>query len=213
MPTILCYGDSNTWGADPATGGRHPAHVRWPGVLKAALPASCQVVEEGLRGRTTLFEDPFEGGRNGLAYLGPCLLSHAPLDLVVVMLGTNDVKEFVPHDAPGIAAGAARLVRAIRTSGTGPGDGAPAVLLVAPAPVALTRPLTEVWGFTARSVERSHALAAFYRAAAEDLGCDFMDAGALVAVSSVDGVHLDPKAHERLGRALAERVRRLLRLE
>jgi len=212
MPTILCYGDSNTWGSDPATGGRHPSHLRWPGVLRAALPPACEVIEEGLRGRTTLCDDPFEDGRNGLPYLGPCLLSHAPLDLVVLMLGTNDVKAFLPHDAAGIAAGAGRLVRAVRASGAGPNDGAPAVLLIAPPPVEVARPLTEVWGFTPLSVERSRALPAFYRAVAEDLRCPFLDAGSLVQVSGIDGVHFDPAAHERLGRAVAERAREILRL-
>jgi lysophospholipase L1-like esterase len=212
MPTILCYGDSNTWGSDPASGGRYGQTLRWPGVLRAALPSSCLVVEEGLRGRTTVFDDPFEDGRNGLNYLGPCLTSHAPVDLVVLMLGTNDVKAFLPHDAPLIAAGAGRLVSTVLSSRTGPEDSSPKVLLIAPAPVAVTRPLTEVWGFTEASVVRSRALPHFYRVVAEHHACGFLDASGIVEVSPIDGVHLDAAAHERLGRAVAERVGAMLKL-
>ncbi len=210
MATILCYGDSNTWGSDPATGERHAPDVRWPGVLRAALPASWQVIEEGLRGRTTVSDDPFEDGRNGLPYLRPCLLSHAPLDLVVLMLGTNDVKDFLPFDAPGIAAGMARLANVVLSSGAGPGGRAPAPLMVAPPPVSVARPLTEIWGFGDRAVERSRKLARYYRTAAENVPCPFIDAGGLIEVSPIDGVHLEPEAHRRLGLAVAERVRVML---
>jgi len=210
MTTVLCYGDSNTWGFDPATQARLPREQRWPCVLQALLPASCQVIEEGLCGRTTIQEDPFEGGRNGLAYLVPCLASHQPIDLVVLMLGTNDVKSFLPYGAAGIAAGAGRLVEVIQASGRGPSGRAPQVLLVAPAPVAAARPLTRIWGFDEVAVQRSRELATYYRAMAESLGCPFLDAGTVVQASPVDGVHLEPPALARLGAAIAERVRPML---
>ena len=82
MPVIVAYGDSNTWGYDPAAGARFPAGVRWTGVMSAALGADFRVIEEGLNGRTSVFDDPIEPYRNGLDYLPPCLLSHAPLDLI-----------------------------------------------------------------------------------------------------------------------------------
>lgn len=210
MPTILCYGDSNTWGYEPGTGRRLPAPRRWAGVLRRELP-DASILEEGLNGRTTIQDDPFEPGRSGAAYLVPCLASHAPLDLVVLMLGTNDVKGCFPHDAAGIAAGAARLVDLALRSQAGQDGRAPMVLLVAPPPVTAPQPLQEVWGFSAASVERSRGLARLYRAAAESRGCAFLDAGALVAVSPLDGVHLDAAAHERLGVEVAKRVRDLVR--
>lgn len=209
MPTILCYGDSNTWGYDPVGGARLPRDRRWPGVLSRILP-ECEIVEEGLPGRTTVLDDPFEDGRNGLTYLAPCLASHAPVDLVVLMLGTNDVKTIFPLDAAGIAAGADRLVTVIRRSRCGPGERAPEVLLVAPPPVTDPRPLQRVWGFSAGSVERAGELARFYREVAENQRCAFLDAGATAAVSPSDGVHLDAEAHQALGKAIADSVRAIL---
>ncbi len=211
MPTILCYGDSNTWGSDPVTGERLGRDRRWPGVLRRLLPG-CEVVEEGLPGRTTLLDDPFEEGRNGLAYLVPCLASHAPLDLVVLMLGTNDVKTIFPLDAAGIAAGADRLMNVIRRSESGPGGRPPQVLLVAPPPVTDPAPLQRVWGFSTGSVARARELAGYYRAVAERRGCPFLDGGAVAAVSPRDGVHLDDAAHLALGTAIAERARALLEM-
>jgi lysophospholipase L1-like esterase len=211
MTTILCFGDSNTWGFNPADGSRFPPEVRWPGVMKRHLPPAWQVIEEALCGRTALLDDPFEAGRNGLPYLVPCLASHAPVDLVVLMLGTNDVKSFFPYDAAGVAAGVTRLAETVLRSQSGPGGAAPKVLIVAPAPVTVPRPLTEVWGFDARAVERSRRLAPYYRAAAEKLGVGFLDAGPLATVSPIDGVHLDEAALALLGATVARQVELLLR--
>jgi lysophospholipase L1-like esterase len=92
MKAILCYGDSNTWGYDPVTKGRFPRDMRWTGVLRQSLGDDYLVIEEGLNGRTTVWDDPIEGYKNGAAYLVPCLTTHRPLDLVIIMLGTNDLK-------------------------------------------------------------------------------------------------------------------------
>jgi lysophospholipase L1-like esterase len=210
MSTILCYGDSNTWGFDPATGERFPSPRRWPSALRRRLPGF-DVIEEGLRGRTTMQDDPFERGRNGLTYLVPCLSSHAPVDLVVLALGTNDTKTIFPFDAAGIAAGIGRLAETVLNSACGPNQSVPKVLVVAPAPLAPPPgPLQEVWGFSPGSVERSRQLARYYRTVAEVLRVPFLDAGELVAVSPVDGVHLDAEAQERLGAAIAEKVAAML---
>ncbi len=92
MKTILCYGNSNTWGAVLGTGERYAPFIRWTGVLAQELGAMYRVIEEGPNGRTTLWDDPIEGYKNGKEYLIPCLESHRPIDLVVMMLGTNDLK-------------------------------------------------------------------------------------------------------------------------
>ncbi|MGA2640810.1 MAG: GDSL-type esterase/lipase family protein, partial [Spirochaetia bacterium] len=105
MREILCFGDSNTWGYDPVTQGRFPGDVRWTGVLQAALGPGFRVIEEGLNGRTTVWEDPVEGDKMGKRHLPPCLESQAPLDLVVLMLGTNDTKERYSAPPADIAAG------------------------------------------------------------------------------------------------------------
>jgi lysophospholipase L1-like esterase len=212
MATILCYGDSNTWGYDPVTQARLPRDRRWPAALRARLPG-CEVIEEGLNGRTTVQDDPFESGRNGLTYLGPCLATHAPLDLVVLLLGTNDTKSLFPFDAAGISAGAGRLCEGILASGSGPDGGASRILLVAPAPVALPPgAMQEIWGFSPAAVERSRKLGRYYRVVAEDLGISFLDAAPHVEVSAADGVHLDGAAHARLGAVIAERVAAMLAL-
>jgi lysophospholipase L1-like esterase len=92
MSVIVAYGDSNTWGYDPATGTRIPPGLRWTGVMQSELGSSFKVIEEGLNGRTTVIDDPIEPYRSGIAYLPPCLLSHAPLDLIIISLGCNDLK-------------------------------------------------------------------------------------------------------------------------
>src|SRR5918995_379176 len=130
MRTVLCYGDSNTWGYDPATRKRYPPHVRWTGVL------ADQLGEEGLNGRTTRWDDPIEPHRNGMTYLRPCVESHRPLDLVIVMLGTNDLKRRFDLSASDIAQSAAVVAEtAQRFALTADGRNAK-VLLVAPPAVA-----------------------------------------------------------------------------
>lgn len=206
MPVILCYGDSNTHGFDPASGRRFPRGVRWPGVVKRELGDEFEVVEEGLNGRTTVWEDPFTEGRNGRTYLMPCLMSHRPVDLVVLMLGTNDLKDVFRVGAAEIASGLATLVELIQRSGAGHEGRAPHVLLVVP-PLVGSRS-RGLW--SGRACEESRRLLGYCQTVAEDARCSLVDAGAIVSPSSIDDVHLDASGHERLGRALASEVQRLV---
>jgi len=132
MKTIVCYGDSNTWGFNPAAQDRFALEERWTGVLALELGTGYRVIEEGLNGRTTIWDDPIEEGRNGKTYLLPCLWSHQPIDLVTIMLGTNDLKERFAVSAYNIAAGAGVLVNLALKNGAGPNGGASQVLLLAP---------------------------------------------------------------------------------
>lgn len=210
MKHVLCFGDSNTWGWDPRTAERYPADVRWPGVMAAALGAGYHVIEEGLNGRTTVFDDPTNDGRNGRPYLVPCLETHRPLDLVIVFLGVNDLKARFGLSAVDIADGAAVLVRLIQGSDAGSpvrGGKAPPVLLVAP-PV--TGRLTDFAELFAGAVEKSRGLAPAYARVAAERGCDFLDAGRFIVSSDADGIHLDPGEHAKLGRAMADKVRAIL---
>ena len=211
--TIVCFGDSNTYGANPSGHGRDPAgparlprEARWPRVMEAALGDGYEVIEEGLNGRATCWESPIEPGRNGLDYLVPCLLSHAPVDLVSIMLGTNDLKRIFGLGAPEIAGGMARLVAEARRSLTGPGETAPEVLVVAPVPLGEVTEHGELWGF-GEARETSRRLAHFYALVAEDHGVGFFDAGSVATVHPDDGVHLDAEGCASLGAAMAERVR------
>ena len=218
MGVVLCFGDSNTWGfnieswtaATPVGQARFPSEVRWPGVLAAELGLAHRVVEEGLNGRTTVWDDPVEGAhKNGSRYLLACLETHTPIDAVVVALGINDVKERFTATAGDIASGAAILAKTILGSGAGPGGRAPAVLLVAPFPLGegiRSSPFGEMLGYE-RGIEKSRLLAARYEVEARALGIGFMDAGKVVSAHPLDSLHLTAKSHHVLGLAVAAKLR------
>ncbi|MEQ1768614.1 MAG: SGNH/GDSL hydrolase family protein [Devosia sp.] len=206
--TVLCFGDSNTYGAVPtlARTGRHrfAPDRRWPGVMRKQLGGSWIVLEEGQPSRTTLREDPIEGAhKSGLRALPVCLESHMPLDLVVVMLGTNDLKHRFAAMPGDIADSVEILVQAILHSEAGAGGEPPAVLLVAPPAMQEVDWLGEMFSGGAT---KSAALGGLLRAVAERCGVPFVDAGAIVESSAVDGIHLDSDSHRALGLALAKAV-------
>ena len=212
MKTILCYGDSNTWGCPPVEPGqtaeRYGPDVRWGSVLRTALGPGYWVVEEGLGGRTTVWDDPIEGEhKNGKRYLLPCLESHAPIDLVALMLGTNDLKQHFRLSAAEIAAGAATLVDIILRSPCGPQNRAPNVLLLCPPPTAQLSGFAELF---AGAGEKSLALAGHYEREAALRGYAFLDAGQIIRSSERDGIHFEADAHQALGYAVARVVRELL---
>lgn len=205
---VLCYGDSNTHGTAPMATlegmERLGPGERWPGVLAGELGAGWQVIEEGLPGRTTVHPDPVAGAyKNGLAVLPAVLESHRPIDLVVLMLGTNDLKVRFQTPPVEIAESAGKLVLTVKQSNCGPGLGAPAVLLVAPPPVLEAGCLAEIF---AGGAAKSARLAGFYEAVATRQGAGFLDAGAAVTSSPFDGVHFDAAEHAKLGRAVAGSV-------
>jgi len=207
MKTIVCYGDSNTYGADPATGKRHAPDVRWTGVLQAELGSGYRVIEEGLSGRTTNLDDIIEPDRNGLTYLAPCLESHAPIDLVTIMLGTNDLKARFNRNASDIGQSAGLLARIARSMRVGPDDGPPQVLLMAPP---LVVGLTDFDEMFAGAIEKLQRFAHYYEIWAENHHVAFLDAGSVIVSSPVDGIHIDAPEHARLGKAVAAKVREII---
>jgi len=207
VKTVLCYGDSNTWGYDPATQTRYPREVRWPGVLRRELGEGYLVIEEGLNGRTTVWDDPIEGYKNGKSYLIPCLETHKPLDLVIILLGTNDLKVRFSVSAFDIANGAGVLVDVVQKSAAGPGDTAPQVLLLAPPPIARLSGFAEMFD---GARPKSRRFAAHYGRVAQEKGCAFLDTSQAIVSSNLDGIHLEAGEHEKLGAAVAEKVRTLL---
>lgn len=211
MKDILCYGDSNTWGADPADDSRRfPWPERWPGVLQRELGDGYHVVEDGLGGRTAVYEDPSLLHRCGKALLLPALDRHAPLDLVVLMLGTNDIS-YAHLSAADVAGGAGELAHLVQRSELGPEGAAPRVLLVCPPPVGPFgrnwRP--ELWEGTG-AAEKSRALPREFARVAAALGVPWLDAGRVITTSPLDGWHLEAPQHELLGVAVAVRVREIL---
>ncbi len=207
MYEILCYGDSNTWGASPEAGGRFPRDVRWTGVLRRTLGNGYNVIEEGQGGRTTVWDDPVEGGtKNGLAYLLPCLESHAPLDLVVLMLGTNDTKKRFGVTASDIGMCVSRLVQAVLSSNAGREWKAPKLLLVAPPPLGRLAAYAEMF---MEGTEKSKRFGEVYAEAARRQGCAFLDAGQVIRTSDIDGVHFEEDEHGKLGQAVARAVKQL----
>jgi lysophospholipase L1-like esterase len=176
-------------------------------VLRHELGKGFLVIEEGLNGRTTVWDDPIEGYKNGKEYLIPCLESHKPIDLVIIMLGSNDLKMRFSLPACDIAAGAGVLVDIVASSETGPGDDAPQLLLIAPPPLAELSEFAEIFeGATAKSKMLSQK----FRLVAEERGCALLDASEVIVSSDVDGVHLDLKEHGKLGQAIAACVQQML---
>lgn len=204
--TILVFGDSNSHGTMPLArlGGvdRHPPEARWPEVMARAL--GVEVVTEGHPGRTTVHDDPIDGAhKNGMRALPVALESHRPLDLVIVMLGTNDCKARFGLRGWDIAASIGKLAQVVQASNAGPGGAAPQVMLVAPVPVEEAGVLAEM--FQGGRV-RSRAIAPALRDEATRLGCAFWDAGRVAAVDPLDGVHMSADVQRALGLAMAEAV-------
>ncbi len=208
LKSILCYGDSNTWGLNPADNHRYDLTTRWPGVLATRLGEGYHVIEEGLAGRTTVRDDPLERDKNGLTTLPACLKSHQPLDLVILMLGTNDLKQRFALSPEAVAASARALVDTILACPCGADGTAPPVLLLAPPPVV---GLTTLAHMFAGAEAKSLALAPLYESVARECGCRFLDTAAVAPVSPLDGVHLSAASHARLAEAVATQVRALLR--
>jgi lysophospholipase L1-like esterase len=210
--TVLCYGDSNTWGAATVErpDQRYAPDERWPGVMRRALGSDWLVIEEGLNGRTTVNDDPVEGlWRNGASYLLPCLQSHKPIDVLLIMLGTNDLKLRFGKSAWEIAEGIGVLAQMAKAAAIGRSGGTPEIVLMAPAAFRPKLPFhAELF---AGAIPKSKELAKFYKAVAEREGVRFFDAGTVMKSSRYDGFHLDPEAHASLGTAMAKVVAKLAR--
>lgn len=210
--TILCFGDSNTHGTRPMPtldgAGRFDHAARWPSVMGKALGPTYEVINEGHPGRTTVHDDPTTGEyRSGVRVLPALLESHKPLDLVILKLGTNDLKNCFHVSAADIAFFLDRLVRMIRAAGAGPNGAAPQVLVVAPPPILEAGCLAEMF---AGGAVKSHGLAPAIQAMTTRLGAGYFDAGRVIAVSPVDGIHYEAEAQVQLGLAMAAAVRTYL---
>ena len=206
MINILCFGDSNTNGTNPA-GGRWPRDKRWPGILQRLLGEDYYVIEEGCGGRTTVFEDCLELDKNGRTQLRVALRTHRPLDLVVIMLGTNDMKQrfnLLPAD---IACGAAELGKLVESFDYGAGFPTPKVLLVSPIHLGESVENSCYTGFAPGAVAVSKALAPYYKAQAAAHSWLYFDASTVAGPSAKDKLHMEAEDHEALARAFADIIK------
>lgn len=214
MKTVLCFGDSNTWGFIPESltapyPERHPHDVRWTGVLAHELGQGFHIIEEGQNGRTTVHDDPFATARNGKTVLPALLESHKPLDLVVMMLGTNDLKAVFGVSPGEIAAGVKVLAQMILSSHAGAQNQAPRLLILCPPAIELRNHLPDVVAKFPNAARDSRELPRHYEALAASLPCHFLNTQTLITAGS-DGIHLDPAAHAALGKAVATAVKSIL---
>ena len=209
--SILCFGDSLTWGWIPVKESaptlRYPYEQRWTGAMAAKLGDGYHIIEEGLSARTTSLDDPNDARLNGSAYLPAALASHLPLDLVIIMLGTNDTKSYFHRTPYEIANGMGKLVGQVLTSAGGVGTPypAPRVLVVAPPPLA-PMPDPSFEGMFGGGYEKSKQLAGLYKALADFTKVEFLAAGDHVATDGVDGIHFSAETNIKLGNAIADKV-------
>ena len=194
MRTLLCFGDSNTWGYIPGSDGRRlPREARWPVRLQAALGEAWEVVAEGLSGRTATMDSPVAEGRNGLPYLVPCLLSHAPLDLLLIFLGTNDVGERFALPERDVARSVGRLIKIARSAEAGPDGAPPQILVVCPPPF------------------DGHRLGPHFAEVCAELDCELLDLDGIASYVELgdDVEHLDETGHAAVASAVEARIGRM----
>lgn len=212
MKTILAYGDSLTHGADPGGGPRHAFEDRWPSVLERALGGKARVIAEGLGGRTTVFDDfSSAADRNGARVLPTLLDSHKPLDLVIIMLGTNDLKVYINGTAFGAAMGVKRLVQIVRQHPYEPGQPTPQVMIVAP-PLTVASEHADLHPMFAPRADEASLFDIYYSRIARELGADYFNAASVAVADPRDGVHLDAANTRAIGEALAPLVTQTLGL-
>lgn len=204
---ILCFGDSNTYGLIPGTKERYDWNTRWTGILDRKInKKGYRIIEEGLCGRTTVFDDPLRDGRKGIDFLSVILESHKPIDTVVLMLGTNDCKTVYDASAEVIGKGIERLLEQIKNS-----DPDINVLLVSPIELG-----NRVWEegfdpeFSGRSVGVSKKLAQVYQRIAKERNIRFLQASRYAAPSEADREHLNEEGHKKLADAIYNKLKEVV---
>lgn len=203
---ILCFGDSNTWGYMPGAGTRIPG--RWTRVLKEQLPEA-EILEEGLNGRNSIHRDVFVPEKCGFDTFKTLLMSHKPLDLVIVMLGTNDLKRMYHTSAYYLAKGMEAYIETLKNPALWKDTPMPKMLVVSPILIGDGIVKDPRENFDEESAAESRKLARFYQEMAESHGVNFLDAALYAEPSRIDHLHMDPENHRKLGLAVAEKVRRL----
>ena len=198
---VLCFGDSNTWGRNPTDGSRYDSSQRWTGILQSNLGQDFYVIEEGLGGRTTDCENPGREGRDGFLYLKPCIESHEP-DIVILMLGTNDLKDFFDKSANDIVLSLESYCRHIQAL-----DKKNSLILVSPTGLSLDAPeFSHADQFSESSVLKASEFSAKIKLLAEKYSCEFLDASDFALLGN-DGLHWTEESHSNFGHEVVKKVR------
>ncbi len=199
---IMCFGDSNTWGYIPKLGIRYAENVRYTGILAKGLGDKCVIIEEGLNGRTTAFSDKIEPERCALDHITPILLSHLPLDYIVIMLGTNDTKTHFNVNSIEIGYGMEELLFKIMNTIQRKKQNTK-IIIVAPPPI---NPINEPM-FDENASYKSKKLVEIYKQLANQYSYFFLEAGSVINELGEDGIHLTEKGHKELGDALVKLIK------
>ena len=210
MKTIVCFGDSNTWGYTPDTGLRYAYDKRWPGVLQGQLATHVRVIEEGLNGRTTSFDEPFRSDRDGSAALPSILETHRPLDLLIIALGANDLQPLYNASGYDSARGLEKLIEISKRSEAGPESNTPEILVIAP--TRFNQSCEVVKRLLVGTDTKFAVLLEEYQRVTEATTCHYFDSNDVIVVSKVDGVHIDASNHKKLGMAVANKVKSIFRI-
>lgn len=201
---IVCFGDSNTWGYDAKDGERFPESVRWTKELQRKIGEEYEIIEEGLCGRTTVFEDPLQIGRRGIDYLIPCLQSHKRISGLIIMLGTNDCKERFSATAENIGKGMKRLVSEALSLAVWKKKAY--ILVVSPPPIRKECESSSMKGEMGICSEKSRGLRESFAICAKECECDFLDAGTVASMNEIDYMHLTQEGHKALGEAIFQKI-------
>ena len=211
MKSILCYGDSNTYGLRSDLISRYSREQRWTGLLQKMLGDEYYIIEEGLGGRTTVWDDPIEEYKNGKKYLIPCLDSHKPLDLVIIMLGTNDLKYRFSVSSYDIGAGIENLIKTILKSDAGCNQESPQVLLITPVPVKSVGNV-DLDKMLPNAEEKSRELGNYYRVIAERYKTHYLDPKDKVEINEMDGIHYTEKGHKQMAELIEQEIRSIFKV-
>jgi len=208
---ILCFGDSNTWGYNAVDSTRFPKEVRWTRLLQKSLGEGYEIIEEGLSGRSAVSEDPLNEGLNGLMYISPCIKSHAPLDLVMIMLGTNDSKERFSLTSNNIAAGIIRTASKVKGSLTGRDGKDPLILVVAPPSIGSGYKNGDAFLSMGRECDtKSKEMIPFLKEMALLNGFEFLNTDELFTMNHLDYMHLDVDGHKKMAKAIEDKILEIL---
>lgn len=208
---IVCFGDSNTWGYNPENGTRYDENTRWTKLLEKKLGGDFRIIEEGQNGRTIANPDPWEWGTKcGMDQILPIVESHMPMEALVIMLGSNDLKSKFNLPAPDIAGSLQNMLKSIK------GHckyylGAPDLKILVIAPPAIgddfaNSPFVEFFD-TASVIEKSKELSRWYKLVAEQFGCDFLDATAEISGGPIDSLHMSPEGHAKLAEMIYQKLK------